>query len=522
MDTGESSVARDNIEELRLQFIEDASLEPWVRKRGTCMVLLNVCGHYWYEWKGYDYQDTWQIGKSNPNDAKWFHSNEVPILKDSNSKKRKAVGNVSPIVFQTSKPSPGDEEASKTGGMGGSFSLGSSSPASKANNPKKSESRKKPHTRSKGTREKFERHKEVWSSKAPHENNPTLMSKLVKTQNALRWWNSFVWKGILNARECVAHGSCSIIVNGESIDIWWQPWIPWMNYQEFRSVMETVRNVAPGLTCVADLIYRRTRSWNCGYLRFLFGNELGEEIGKIQIVKQGDEDFLIWKILEQALSLLKVPIEMHNYIDLEKVHPRLSMMLWRVCANVLPTGDIFSPPVSNNCCFCGSPRESPIHLFARCSFASALWFGSPFPVRIDSIQDDNIAGLLVNLCNGVEEELRCKMLCCFAILFDTIWNTRNRIAHERNVSWSVDQARREIHNRFSEFSAALVSASSDPGVASAPAVCIPISTDMRDQPSVHLREQDIIQLHRAQDIGDELFIGIKDMAQNNEADQEKK
>ncbi|KAF4404791.1 hypothetical protein G4B88_006177 [Cannabis sativa] len=227
--------------------------------------------------------------------------------------------------------------------------------------------------------------------------------------------------------------------------------------------METVRNVAPGLTCVADLIYRRTRSWNCGYLRFLFGNELGEEIGKIQIVKQGDEDFLIWK---------------NSRAGTFSVHPRLSMMLWRVCANVLPTGDIFSPTVSNNCCFCGSPRESPIHLFARCSFASALWFGSPFPVRIDSIQDDNIAGLLVNLCNGVEEELRCKMLCCFAILFDTIWNTRNRIAHERNVSWSVDQARREIHNRFSEFSAALVSASSDPGVASAPAVCIPISTDM--------------------------------------------
>ncbi|KAF4350006.1 hypothetical protein F8388_017584 [Cannabis sativa] len=424
---------------------------------------------------------------------------ETPV-KDSNSKKRKAVGNVSPIVFLTSKPTPGNEDASKTGGMGGSFSLGSSSPASKANNPKKSESRKKPHTRSKGIRE-----------------------KLVKTQNALRWWSknvfgdcdlrikqmelelqtlqskeanegknsdSFVWKGILNARECVAHGSSSIIVNGESIDIWWQPWIPWMNYQEFRAVMEAVRNIAPGLTCVADLMYRRTRSWNCGYLRFLFGNELGDQIGKIQIVKHGDEDFLIWKNSTAGTFSVKGAYwdaqshrfgegnNLWSWIWNGKVHPRLSMMLWRVCANVLPTGDIFSPTVSNDCCFCGLTRESPIHLFARCSFASALWFGCPFPVRIDSIQDNNIAGLLVNLCNGVEEELRCKMLSCFAILFDTIWNTRNRIAHERNFTWSVDQARRDIHKRFSEFSTVVVSSSSDPGEVSTPVVCIPIRTNM--------------------------------------------
>ncbi|XP_030498125.1 uncharacterized protein LOC115713782 [Cannabis sativa] len=35
--------------------------------------------------------------------------------------------------------------------------------------------------------------KEAWSSKDPNENNPTLMSKLVKTQNALRWWSKNVF-----------------------------------------------------------------------------------------------------------------------------------------------------------------------------------------------------------------------------------------------------------------------------------------------------------------------------------------
>ncbi|KAF4398521.1 hypothetical protein G4B88_013610 [Cannabis sativa] len=242
-----------------------------------------------------------------------------------------------------------------------------------------------------------------------------------------------------------------------------------MNYNEFKSVMENVRSIAPGLSCVADLMYRRTRSWNNGYLRFLFGNELGDEIGKIQIVKHGDEDFLIWKNSRLGNFSVKGAYwdaQMHRFgggnklwgwIWNGKVHPRLSMMLWRVCENVLPTGDIFCPSV----------------LFCHC-----LWFGCPYPVRIDTIQDDSIAGMLGNLCAGVDEDLQCKMLSCFAILFDTIWNTKNRIYHESNVTWSVDQARREILKRFSEFSTILASAPSDPGAALVPVESYLISTNM--------------------------------------------
>ncbi|KAF4372687.1 hypothetical protein F8388_000854 [Cannabis sativa] len=261
---------------------------------------------------------------------------DVSVLRELGSKKRKAVGNVSPILIQADDSVTGDNEVSKTREVGGTFSIGSSSPAAQANNSEKSGS------------------------------------------------HSFVWKGILNARDIVANGSCSIIVNGESIDIWWKLWIPWMNYGEFRAVMENVRTIAPGLTCVADLLYRRSRSWNISYLQFLFGNVLGEEI--------------VWKNSKLGNFSVKGAYwdaQLHRFGDANhlwgwiwnaKVHPHLSMMLWRVCAKALPTGDIFNQPNHNNCCFCGASLESPMDLFARGSFANALWFGCPFPVRIDTIQ----------------------------------------------------------------------------------------------------------------------------------------
>ncbi|KAF4359771.1 hypothetical protein F8388_008333 [Cannabis sativa] len=280
--------------------------------------------------------------------------------------------------------------------------------------------------------------------------------------------DSFVWKGILKVCSCVAEGACSVIVTGEHIDIWWQPWILWLAYDKFKSVMENVRGTAPYLLCVADLMYRNTRSWNHGFLRFLFGNDLGAKIGEIQIVKNGEEDFLVWKSSNTGQFSIKGAYwvaqssrfnginSMWSWIWKSSIHPRLSMMLWRVCANVLPTTNIFNPADACKCFFCDSCPENPSHLFVTCPFAMALWFGCPFPVRIDSIQVGSIAELLCKLCEGVDAELRCQMLGCFAIIFETIWNTRNRIFHDREASWSVDQARRDILNRYHE----LVSTSS--------------------------------------------------------------
>ena len=38
-----------------------------------------------------------------------------------------------------------------------------------------------------------------------------------------------VWKAIEKAREVVRKGACFIIGDGESVDVWLDPWVPWLN-----------------------------------------------------------------------------------------------------------------------------------------------------------------------------------------------------------------------------------------------------------------------------------------------------
>ncbi|KAF4401070.1 hypothetical protein G4B88_013911 [Cannabis sativa] len=142
-----------------------------------------------------------------------------------------------------------------------------------------------------------------------------------------------------------------------------------------------------------------------------------------------------------------------NWIWDSKIHPRVSMMIWRACLKVLPTGDRLG--LSTDCPVFLSVPESPIHLFARCKFASALWFSGPLPVRIDQIPGDNIADLLSNLCSSLDPPLITKMLILSGVTMDCIWKNRNILVHNTDSRFSVDTVRMEIFNKFHEMIAEL-------------------------------------------------------------------
>uniref|UniRef100_A0A803PAG2 Isopropylmalate dehydrogenase-like domain-containing protein n=4 Tax=Cannabis sativa TaxID=3483 RepID=A0A803PAG2_CANSA len=149
--------------------------------------------------------------------------------------------------------------------------------------------------------------------------------------------------------------------------------------------MESIRPKAPSMRCVADLMYRRTRSWNLGYLCFLFGTDMGDRISKIQIVMNVDCDTLIWKD-----SLVgKFNVKGAYWVDQKarfgnsnvlwrwiwdsEVHPRLSLMIWRVCSNSLSTGDKFLSLEENSCLVCHSAPETSFHLLARKEISSKFF-----------------------------------------------------------------------------------------------------------------------------------------------------
>ncbi|KAF4357570.1 hypothetical protein G4B88_026949 [Cannabis sativa] len=349
--------------------------------------------------------------------SNWFHSNSV-VTTGSKSKKRKATGNVSPIIFVDSRSS---ETPSKLKGLAeetkicdiSPFSIGTSTPKKGSTGSRKLRNRK-----------------------------------------------------ISNGKDhrTICEGVCTITSSGEEVDVWWQPWIPWMNYEDFRALMENVRQKAPSLLCVADLMYRRTRSWNVGYLRYLFGSDLGSRISTIQIDKNGDHDILIWKDSDVGRFSVKgaywlhqkscfgVPSKLWKWIWYSKVHPRLSLMIWRAVSDSLPTGSRISTSDLNSCPICKSAAETPMHLFCRCPFAVGIWFSSPLPLRMDDIPGTSLSEVIFNLIEHLDSEGRNRMLCCVGIVISCIWNYRNALMHPPFAGPSFDKVRRDIHCRFFELS----------------------------------------------------------------------
>uniref|UniRef100_A0A803PUS8 RNase H type-1 domain-containing protein n=1 Tax=Cannabis sativa TaxID=3483 RepID=A0A803PUS8_CANSA len=147
---------------------------------------------------------------------------------------------------------------------------------------------------------------------------------------------------------------------------------------------------------------------------------MGKEIAGIQIDKNSAYDSLIWKdstvgkfsvkgaywLDQKARFRAQEPL--WKWIWDSKVHPRLSMMLWRACMNVLPTGDK------------------------------------------QGSSGDNIAALVSNLYSSSDPSSRIKLLILFGVLMDCIWKTRKTIVHNEVVQPSIDAVRRDISNKFSE------------------------------------------------------------------------
>ncbi|KAF4366851.1 hypothetical protein F8388_013916 [Cannabis sativa] len=85
-----------------------------------------------------------------------------------------------------------------------------------------------------------------------------------------------------------------------------------------------------------------------------------------------------------------------------KMHSRQSLLLWRLCAGVMPTKDKYAGGSSQECVLYGYTCESADHLFMQCPLSRALWLGAPLPVKSDEVSGD---------------------MC------DTVWNHRNAVIH---------------------------------------------------------------------------------------------
>ena len=100
-----------------------------------------------------------------------------------------------------------------------------------------------------------------------------------------------IWKAIENAREVVWKGACFIIGDGESVDVWLDPWVPWIDgfipSPKDESILQSEMKVA-------QLIDQDLRTWKTTMVLDIFNPIFANAILSIPIPSRLSPDKLMW------------------------------------------------------------------------------------------------------------------------------------------------------------------------------------------------------------------------------------
>ena len=288
-----------------------------------------------------------------------------------------------------------------------------------------------------------------------------------------------IWKAIEKAREVVRKGACFIIGDGESVDVWLDPWVPWIDgftpSPKDKSIVQSEMKVA-------QLIDQDHRAWRTAIALDTFNPISANVILSIPIPARPSPDKLMWipdskglfsvklaykKLLPSTLSQDTIGI---NWAKLWKIRvpERIKMFLWSVATNVLSTKENLMSRLDIPepwCVLCDQEVESVSHLFFRCSAAKALWFAACWGFKSEEVQLAHVWDITklileppASLCQPHDLWLVSLKM---AFTLEEIWCIRNAVIHQKgpiDIQTAVDRIKakfKECANVFSKPQASL-------------------------------------------------------------------
>ncbi|KAM6559171.1 hypothetical protein CsatA_028410 [Cannabis sativa] len=273
--------------------------------------------------------------------------------------------------------------------------------------------------------------------------------------------DSYLWKSILESREVIFKGSMAIATSGESINFWNQLWIPWLEFQEFKELLNNIRGRGYTIQTLDDI--STGNQWNEEVVNQVFSSDLGKRILLIPRIPSPFFDQVYWKNDKKGEFSVKAAYGVANswkFAPVKEIwkkiwdkglHPRISVMLWRVLNEAIPTKDRLHFISDKSCFLCGNEEEDGRHVFCLCGYAKALWFGGRFPIRIDHIQGENLIAIVENMLLLLSNEASMQeVLLYVGCVFSVIWQSRNELVFKNipaNPSWDLAK----IENKFLEY-----------------------------------------------------------------------
>ena len=279
-------------------------------------------------------------------------------------------------------------------------------------------------------------------------------------------------KAIEKTRSVVKKGACFLIRDGESVNMWLDPWVPWV--QSFIPSPKVESLVQSPMT-VAHLIHHELHTWKTSLVLNIFNTYSAQAILSIPLPSRPRLDKLIW--IPESIGCFSVksaykelipnpPVQVQSDVNWSKIwkirgSERLKMFLWRVVVNALPTRenlmcrmDIPDP----SCVLCNQGVESAIHLFSRCQAAKALWFAACWGFKPDnghfSSSSDIIKATLDPPSALCQSQDLWKVTLNMALTLEEIWHTRNEVLHLASPA-DINAACLRINSKFKEYSRVL-------------------------------------------------------------------
>ena len=226
-----------------------------------------------------------------------------------------------------------------------------------------------------------------------------------------------IWRAIEQAKKVVIKGACFSIGDGTSINIWEDPWVPWI-----QGFIPTPRNelVSQEPMFVNQLIDSDLHCWKPNLVRELFETTSAQAILSMPLPLRPSLDKLIWipnskgefsvksaYLTTRALTPTP-PVSGINWVKLWNLNvlERIKILLWKIEVNALPTRENLMQRFQiedSSCICCKQEVETVSHLFLRCLASRPLWFSACWglkPELITSPQPVNIVKLVLDPPSG--------------------------------------------------------------------------------------------------------------------------
>ncbi|KAF4357579.1 hypothetical protein G4B88_024109 [Cannabis sativa] len=257
---------------------------------------------------------------------------------------------------------------------------------------------------------------------------------------------SYGARSILASRDLIRKESCFLLANGRTTNMWHAPWIPWLDWDQFRAAFNPM--IAPTTTFVSSLL-NEDREWDSQQTATWMVPSVASSLHLVPMLPINHADRLIWKDATNGEFSSRVAYRsiikgrtgdkdpIWGKIWKLKISERMKLFLWKLGHDILPFGERLQRIFGNElvCAICDEQEDSAVHLFCHCPLAKSLWLASPWGIRSDELNLSSplqLAKWLLEpiplLQQGnieVEEFMKFGVSLCF-----TLWTARNQAYHD--------------------------------------------------------------------------------------------